>query len=100
MRLRHVAFAVALGFGLTAAVSVMVATVGGRPVFTVGLPWLSVAACLALVAWRRNLFIGLAAVGGFSGPGEQPARLVRIAPILATPARPRGPLRVTTGPRT
>ncbi|HXI81958.1 MAG TPA: AzlD domain-containing protein [Verrucomicrobiae bacterium] len=44
-----------------AAVSIMVATVGGRPVFTVGLPWLSVAASLALVAWRRNLFIGIAA---------------------------------------
>jgi branched-subunit amino acid transport protein len=44
-----------------AAVSIMVGTSGGRPVFTVGLPWLSVAACLALVAWRRNLFIGLAA---------------------------------------
>jgi branched-subunit amino acid transport protein len=44
-----------------AAVSVMVGTSGGRPVFTVGLPWLSVAACLALVAWRRNLFVGLAA---------------------------------------
>jgi branched-subunit amino acid transport protein len=44
-----------------AAVSIMVATSGGRPVFTVGLPWLSVAACLTLVAWRRNLFIGLAA---------------------------------------
>jgi len=44
-----------------AAVSIMVGTSGGRPVFTIGLPWLSVAACLALVAWRRNLFVGLAA---------------------------------------
>ena len=44
-----------------AAVSIMVGTRGGRPIFTVGLPWLSVAACLALVAWRRNLFLGLAA---------------------------------------
>jgi branched-subunit amino acid transport protein len=44
-----------------AAVSVMVGTSGGRPVFTIGLAWLSVGACLALVAWRRNLFIGLAA---------------------------------------
>jgi len=44
-----------------AAVSIMVGTIAGRPVFTIGLPWLSVAACLALVAWRRNLFIGLAA---------------------------------------
>jgi branched-subunit amino acid transport protein len=44
-----------------AAVSIMVGTSGGRPVFTIGLPWVSVGACLALVAWRRNLFIGLAA---------------------------------------
>jgi branched-subunit amino acid transport protein len=44
-----------------AAASIMVGTSDGRPVFTIGLPWLSVAVCLALVAWRRNLFIGLAA---------------------------------------
>jgi hypothetical protein len=44
-----------------AAVSIMVGTSGDRPVFTVGLPWLSVGVCLGLVAWRRNLFIGLAA---------------------------------------
>jgi branched-subunit amino acid transport protein len=43
-----------------AAVSIMIGTSGGRPVFTVGLPWLSVGVCLALVAWRRNLFLGLA----------------------------------------
>ena len=44
-----------------AAVNVMVAVDHGHSVFTVGLPWLSVLACIALVAWRRNLFIGLAA---------------------------------------
>ena len=45
-----------------AAVDIMVGTTeGGQTFFTVGLPWLSVGACLALVAWRRNLFIGLAA---------------------------------------
>jgi branched-subunit amino acid transport protein len=44
-----------------AAVNVMVGVVDGQSVFTVGLPWLSVLACIALVAWRRNLFIGLAA---------------------------------------
>jgi len=43
-----------------AAVNVMVATADGRSVFVVGLPWLSVAACIAIVAWRRNLFLGLA----------------------------------------
>jgi len=44
-----------------AAVSVMVSTSGERPAFTVGLPWVAVGVCLALVAWRRNLFLGLAA---------------------------------------
>ena len=44
-----------------AAVNVMVGVVDGQSVFTVGMPWLSVLACIALVAWRRNLFIGLAA---------------------------------------
>ena len=44
-----------------AAVNVMVATTDGRSVFVVGLPWVSVVACLAIVAWRRSLFLGLAA---------------------------------------
>ena len=44
-----------------AAVNVMVATPDGRPMFVVGLPWLSVLACIAIVRWRRNLFLGLAA---------------------------------------
>ena len=44
-----------------AAVNVMVATADGRSAFTVGLPWLSVAACIGLVAWRKNLFLGLLA---------------------------------------
>jgi branched-subunit amino acid transport protein len=43
-----------------AAVNVMVATSDGRSVFVAGLPWVSVLACLAIVAWRRNLFLGLA----------------------------------------
>jgi branched-subunit amino acid transport protein len=42
-----------------AAVNVMVATVDGRSIFVVGLPWVSVLACLAIVAWRRSLFLGL-----------------------------------------
>ena len=42
-----------------AAVNVMVVTADGRSAFTVGLPWLSVAACIGLVAWRMNLFLGL-----------------------------------------
>jgi len=44
-----------------AAVNVMVATTDGRSAFTVGLPWLSVLACIGIVAWRRNLFLGLIA---------------------------------------
>ena len=44
-----------------AAVNVMVTTVDGRPSFTVGLAWLSVIACIAIVAWRRSLFLGLGA---------------------------------------
>jgi branched-subunit amino acid transport protein len=43
-----------------AAVNVMVATTDGRSTFVVGLPWLSVIACIGIVKWRRNLFLGLA----------------------------------------
>jgi len=43
-----------------AAVSVMV-VVGDddTPSFHVGIEWVAVFACLAIVAWRRNLFLGL-----------------------------------------
>lgn len=44
-----------------AAVDIMAGVEEGRPVFTIGLPWVAVGACLALVAWRRNLFLGLVA---------------------------------------
>ena len=44
-----------------AAVNVMVATTENRSAFTVGLPWVSVLACVGLVVWRRNLFVGLVA---------------------------------------
>lgn len=44
-----------------AAVNVMVTTSDGRSVFVVGLPWLSVLACLVIVARHRSLFVGLAA---------------------------------------
>jgi branched-subunit amino acid transport protein len=45
-----------------AAVSVMV-VVGDDDVsaFHIGVEWLAVLACLAIVAWRRNLFLGLVA---------------------------------------
>lgn len=42
-----------------AAADVMVGTAGGHPVFHVGIEWLAVAASVILVAWRRNLFLGL-----------------------------------------
>ena len=42
-----------------AAVNVMVVTTDAGPQFHVGLEWLAVGACLAVVAWRRNLFLGL-----------------------------------------
>ncbi|HYH94103.1 MAG TPA: AzlD domain-containing protein [Candidatus Saccharimonadales bacterium] len=43
-----------------AAVSVMVRTDDtGATSFYIGVEWLAVAACLAIVAWRRNLFLGL-----------------------------------------
>ena len=45
-----------------AAVNVMVATDdAGTTSFHVGIEWLAVAACLGIVAWRRNLLLGLAA---------------------------------------
>ena len=34
---------------------------GGSPAIHVEIAWLAVAVCAALVAWRRNLFIGLIA---------------------------------------
>jgi branched-subunit amino acid transport protein len=45
-----------------AAVNVIVATDdAGATSFHVGIEWLAVAACLGIVAWRRNLLLGLAA---------------------------------------
>ncbi len=53
----------------------MVVTTDSGPTFHVGLEWLAVGACLAVVAWRRNLFLGLvtavaiAIVGRLAGLG-------------------------------
>jgi branched-subunit amino acid transport protein len=44
-----------------AAIDVMVGVENGQSMFVIGLPWVSVAACMALVAWRKNLFVGLSA---------------------------------------
>lgn len=49
-----------------AAVNVMVVTTDGRPGFHVGLEWLAVGGCLAIVAWRRNLFLGLITAVGIA----------------------------------
>ena len=42
-----------------AAVSVMVVSTDTGQAFHVGLEWLAVGACRGVVAWRRNLFLGL-----------------------------------------
>jgi branched-subunit amino acid transport protein len=58
-----------------AAVAVMVVSTDAGPRFHFGLEWLAVGACLAVVAWRRNLFLGLvtavaiAIVGRLAGLG-------------------------------
>ncbi|HEX5013560.1 MAG TPA: AzlD domain-containing protein [Candidatus Limnocylindrales bacterium] len=53
-----------------AAVDVMVGVESGESYFTIGLPWVSVGACLLLVVWRRNLFIGLAAAVAIAVAGR------------------------------
>jgi branched-subunit amino acid transport protein len=42
-----------------AAVSVMVISDDDGPHFHIGVEWLAVLLCLVLVAWRRNLLLGL-----------------------------------------
>jgi branched-subunit amino acid transport protein len=43
-----------------AAVNTLVAVdATGRATFHVGIEWLAVGLCLAIVVWRRNLFVGL-----------------------------------------
>jgi branched-subunit amino acid transport protein len=46
---------------LAAVNTVLEPGAGGRASIHVGLEWLAVAVCLALVAWKRNLFLGLGA---------------------------------------
>jgi len=43
-----------------AIVNTLFPTAGSNTI-EVGVAWVSVAACIALVAWRRNLFLGLVA---------------------------------------
>jgi branched-subunit amino acid transport protein len=42
-----------------ATVNTVIQTRSGPSVIIIGLPWLAVGACIALVVWRRSLFIGL-----------------------------------------
>jgi branched-subunit amino acid transport protein len=51
-----------------AAVDIMVDT--ERSAFTIGLPWLAVGACLVLVAWRKNLLVGLVAAVAIAVAGR------------------------------
>ena len=46
---------------LAAVNTVVVVNEAGRGTFHVGIEWLSVGLCIAIVAWRRNLFFGLIA---------------------------------------
>jgi branched-subunit amino acid transport protein len=42
----------------------------GHVSFHVGLEWLAVAACIGVVAWRRNLLLGLAAAVAIAALGR------------------------------
>jgi branched-subunit amino acid transport protein len=53
-----------------AAVNIMVVVTDAGPRFTVGLAWLAVGACLAIVAWRRNLFLGLVGAVAIAAAGR------------------------------
>ena len=44
-----------------AAVNTMVIDEDGQTTFHIGIEWLAVVVCVAVVAWRRNLFLGLLA---------------------------------------
>jgi len=46
---------------LAAVTVVITADAGGAPAVRVDAPWLAVAGCVALVAWRRSLIVGLLA---------------------------------------
>ena len=46
---------------LAAVNTFVVVDEAGRGNFHVGIEWLAVGLCIAIVAWRRNLFIGLVA---------------------------------------
>jgi branched-subunit amino acid transport protein len=43
-----------------AAVNVTVVSPGGKPAFHIGVEWLAVIASVGVMAWRKNLLLGLA----------------------------------------
>ncbi|HET9614069.1 MAG TPA: AzlD domain-containing protein [Candidatus Limnocylindrales bacterium] len=43
---------------------------GGRSILVVGLPWLAVALCIGLVAWRKSLLLGLVVAVGVAVAGR------------------------------
>ena len=43
---------------------------GGRSILVVGLPWLAVALCIGLVAWRKSLLLGLVVAVGVAVVGR------------------------------
>ena len=68
-----------------AAVSLAVTTDdSGRPQLYVGPEWIAVALCVAIVAWRRNLLLGLIVAAVFIAV----VRALRPRSALAAPARP------------
>lgn len=51
---------------LAAVNTAIVVDAAGRGQIHVGVEWLSVALCVGLVAWRKNLFLGLIAAVGLA----------------------------------
>lgn len=66
LRLVGPAILAALAAGNTA----FVADASGRNVFHVGIEWIAVALAVALIAWRRNVFIGILAAAVFLAVGR------------------------------
>lgn len=62
-----------------AAVSVMVVVTDDTPAFHIGVEWVAVLVCLAIVAWRRNLLLGLVAAVAI-------VAIARAAGLAALPA--------------
>ena len=72
-----------------AAVAVMVTTEeGGATSFHVGVEWLALFLCLGLVAWRKNLLLGLAARGRSSWSSARNLGL-RLSRTAVSPGAPR-----------